>query len=255
MSAPEVLAATAAGLVLGRWVNLSIDRLPPPRQGDASATAPKLPVSFLDLVPLVSFAGLGRAASDASLWLRWRPPLVELITALMCGVIAYRYGLNLGAALLALYGAVFIHVALVDLEHTLILNVVVLPALVVGVIAFPFTPLAQDWGLGEAYIRSLGGAGLGFAVMVLVYGVSRGGMGAGDVKLAAFLGGALGFPLIIAGLLAGFMAGGLVGLALLALRLRGRRDAIPYGPALVAGATVALLAGPDIFDWYFSLFH
>jgi leader peptidase (prepilin peptidase)/N-methyltransferase len=256
MSAPEVLALGAIGLVLGRWVNLSIDRLPPPRQADASNPAPRRKVSFLDLVPLVSFAGLWRASPDAtSRWLRWRPPLVELITALMCGVIAYRYGLNLGAALLALYGATFIHLAVVDLEHTLILNVVVVPALVVGIVAFPFTPLAQDWGLGEAYLRSAAGTGLGFTIMLLVYVVSRGGMGAGDVKLAAFLGGALGFPLIIAGLLAGFMAGGLVGLALLALRLRGRRDAIPYGPALVAGATVALLAGPGIFDWYFSLFH
>ncbi|MSQ17800.1 MAG: hypothetical protein EXR54_09665 [Dehalococcoidia bacterium] len=107
----------------------------------------------------------------------------------------------------------------------------------------------------EAYLRSLGGAGLGFAVMLVVYGVSRGGLGAGDVKLAAFLGGILGFPTIIAGLLIGFMAGGLVGLPLLLLRLKGRRDTIPYGPSLVAGAAVALLAGPGIFDWYTALFR
>ncbi len=261
MSAPEVLAAAAAGLVLGRWVNLSIHRLPPRRQPESSPpleTSPRAPVSFMDLVPLVSFAALLEPAPNNRRcfhWPSWRPPLVEAITALLFGLVAYRYGLNLGAALVALYAAVLVHVAFVDLEHTLILNVVVLSALAVAVAAFPVTPLAQDWGIVEAYLRSLGGAGLGFAVMLLVYGVSRGGMGAGDVKLAAFLGGMLGFPTIIAGLLIGFMAGGLVALPLLLMRLKGRRDAIPYGPALVAGAAVALLAGPGIFHWYISLFR
>jgi leader peptidase (prepilin peptidase)/N-methyltransferase len=97
---------------------------------------------------------------------------------------------------------------------------------------------------------------MGFGVMLLVYGASLGrGLGLGDLKLAAFLGGVLGFPLIIAGLMIAFMAGGLVALALLALRLRGLKGAMPYGPALVAGATVALLAGRGIWPWYFSLFR
>ncbi|MSQ06219.1 MAG: hypothetical protein EXR46_03320 [Dehalococcoidia bacterium] len=110
------------GIVLGRWVNLSIDRLPPLHaEGEASSgPTSRPPLSFLDLAPLVSFAALLKPSPNTRRWLRCRPPLVEVITALLCGVVAYRYVLNLGAALL-------VHVAFVDLEHTLILNKVVFP--------------------------------------------------------------------------------------------------------------------------------
>jgi Flp pilus assembly protein protease CpaA len=110
------------------------------------------------------------------------------MTALVCGLIGYQYGLTLSAAVLIFYCALFIHLAFVDLEYSLILNKVVLPALPVVLVLFPFTPLGQSWDIGEAYLRSLGGLGLGFGIMLLVYLAARGGTGAGDVKLAALLG-------------------------------------------------------------------
>jgi leader peptidase (prepilin peptidase)/N-methyltransferase len=78
-------------------------------------------------------------------------------------------------------------------------------------------------------------------------------MGGGDVKLAAFLGAILGFPYIITGLLAGFIVGGVAGIALWLMGKRGRRDMVPYGPALAAGAVIHLLAGPGFYHWYLGL--
>jgi hypothetical protein len=54
------------------------------------------------------------------------------------------------------------------------LNKVVLPALPLSIALFPFSPLGQSWDIGEAYLRSLEGAGLGFGIMLLVYIASRG---------------------------------------------------------------------------------
>jgi prepilin signal peptidase PulO-like enzyme (type II secretory pathway) len=177
------------------------------------------------------------------------------MTALVCGLIGYQYGLTLSAAVLIFYCALFIHLAFVDLEHSLILNKVVLPALPAALALFPFSPLGQSWGLGEAYLRSLGGLGLGFGIMLLVYLAARGGTGAGDVKLAALLGAVLGFPQIAAGLPLGFIFGGLVGLTVLALRLKRRNDPIPFGPALIIGAALVLLGGSGVYDWYLDLFR
>jgi leader peptidase (prepilin peptidase)/N-methyltransferase len=174
---------------------------------------------------------------------------------LLCGAIAALHGLTPGAAVLVFYCALFIHLTFVDLEHSLILNKVVLPALPVALALFPFSPLGQGWGIGEAYWRSLSGAGVGFAIMLAIYIASRGGTGAGDVKLAALLGAILGFPQILAGLPMGFVLGGGAGILVLLMRVRGRKETIPFGPALVAGSALVLLLGPDSYVWYLDLFR
>lgn len=253
----ESIILGLTGLFLGRLLNLTIDRLPSTRAStEASLRCEgRHSIAFINLVPLIGY-----------LWRRgWCPSCrgkapvrwlaVEAMTVLVCGLIGYQYGLTLSAAVLIFYCALFIHLAFVDLEHSLILNRVVLPALPAALALFPFSPLGQSWGLGEAYLRSLGGLGLGFGIMLLVYLAARGGTGAGDVKLAALLGAMLGFPQIAAGLPLGFILGGLAGLTLLILRLKRRTDAIPFGPALIIGAATVLLGGAGIYDWYLDLFR
>jgi leader peptidase (prepilin peptidase)/N-methyltransferase len=132
-------------------------------------------------------------------------------------------------------------ITFIDLDHQLILNRITYPGIVIG-LAFA---LVQG-RLVPSALAAVGGAGL-ITVIVIA---SRGGMGIGDIKLAALLGAFLGWPGIAVALFAGFMIGGVVGLALLALRLRSRKDAIPFGPALAAGALVALFWGDAIVRWY-----
>ena len=118
---------------------------------------------------------------------------------------------------------------------------------------FPLTPQAQDWGIGEAYLRALAGSGLGFGMMLVIYLVTRGGTGAGDVKLAALLGAMLGFPQIVAGLALGYILGGITAVILLALRIKSRKDPIPFGPALVIGTALVVLGGTGVYSWYLNL--
>ena len=78
-------------------------------------------------------------------------------------------------------------------------------------------------------------------------------MGMGDVKLALVLGlflGWLGLGHVAAGLFLGFLAGAVIGAALLVTGRRTRRDHLPFAPFLAVGATVAVLAGRQLVDWY-----
>jgi leader peptidase (prepilin peptidase) / N-methyltransferase len=78
-------------------------------------------------------------------------------------------------------------------------------------------------------------------------------MGMGDVKMSFVLGlylGFLGWGELVLGFFAAFLLGALVGLALIALKLRSRKDAVPFGPFLAAGTVLAALWGDPILRWY-----
>jgi len=95
-------------------------------------------------------------------------------------------------------------------------------------------------GLAVA-LRAAAGAGIAGGLYLLVWLISRGGFGFGDVRFAPLLGAAAAadsWALLWLALLLGTVAGGLVGLVRLA---RGRRDPFPYAPAMLVGAYAACL--------------
>ena len=99
-------------------------------------------------------------------------------------------------------------------------------------------------------LEALYGAGAMLVIMLLLYFVSRGGMGEGDVKLAPALGIWLGLEQGLLCLLLAFVSGGIVGALLLLHRRGGLKQAIPFGPFLCAGAVVAYFWGIEIVTWY-----
>lgn len=103
-------------------------------------------------------------------------------------------------------------------------------------------------------LEALYGAGAMLVIMLLLYFVSRGGMGEGDVKLAPALGIWLGLEQGLLCLLLAFVSGGIVG-ALLLLCKRGKlKQAIPFGPFLCAAAVAAYFCGKEIITWYWRMF-
>jgi leader peptidase (prepilin peptidase)/N-methyltransferase len=79
-------------------------------------------------------------------------------------------------------------------------------------------------------------------------------MGEGDVKMAILIGLVTGFPLVLVALLMGVILGGLVAGVLLLLKIKKRKEAIPFGPFLSLTTITTLLWGSDILNWYLGLF-
>ncbi|MDD4335045.1 MAG: prepilin peptidase, partial [Desulfotomaculaceae bacterium] len=82
--------------------------------------------------------------------------------------------------------------------------------------------------------------------------VSRGGMGGGDIKLAAVIGVCLGWPNGIIAVLLGCLLAGLAGLLLIVLRVKSRKDLIPFGPFLATGTLIMFYSGSQINSWYIN---
>jgi leader peptidase (prepilin peptidase)/N-methyltransferase len=145
-------------------------------------------------------------------------------------------------ALATLFILFLIVILVIDLEHHRILNRLVYPGLALGLLTAPFVP--------HHYLLELLGGGLvGFGVLFLIASAYPGGMGMGDVKLAAFIGLMVGFPEILVALFLSFVAGGVAAASLMWGGLKGRRDPIPFGPFLAMGGIVFMLYGERIVTW------
>ncbi|WP_100497498.1 prepilin peptidase [Geodermatophilus chilensis] len=170
-----------------------------------------------------------------------RPPVIECGTALLTALTVLRSGLTWELAAFLLLAVAGVLLAVIDLQHRLLPNRVVLPALAAGA-ALLLVPALAD-GAWDALLRAVLGAAALFAVYLALALVSPGGLGMGDVKLAALLGlylGWLGWGAVLLGALAGFVVQALVALVLLATRRIGLRGELPFGPAMLAGAALVI---------------
>ncbi|MGB5924819.1 MAG: prepilin peptidase [Dehalococcoidia bacterium] len=244
------------GLVVGSFLNVCIDRLPqnksiayPPSHCEACEH--KLAVK--DLIPVFSYLRLRGRCRYCQVSIPRKLLWVEIATAVIFALLYWHYGLSAELGVMAFYGCLFIIIFVIDLEHGLILNKVVYPGMVVALLLalYPWPWLTQSIGMRVAY-AALGGA-IGFAIFLLIALVSRGGMGWGDVKLAALIGLATGFPMVFVAIIMAAILGGIVAVALLIARKRGRREMIPFGPFLAVAAMVTLLWGNNILSWYLGL--
>ena len=161
----------------------------------------------------------------------------------------WHHGLSLELGFSLLYASLFALIFIIDIEHQLILDKVVFPGMGLALALSPVYP-ALGANIAMRPISSIAGGAAGLVIMLLPFLISRGGMGLGDVKMAALVGLVTGFPKVFIALFLSIMAGGLVAVALLALGLAKRRQPIPFGPFLAAGAMAAVVWGAEIQNFY-----
>lgn len=166
-----------------------------------------------------------------------------LVTALACGVLAYGTGLRPELAVWLLTAPVFVLLALVDLTIHRLPDILTLPLAAATLLLLAAATLAP--AAAGSWTNALSGAlalgGLYFTLFV----ISPRSLGFGDVKLALALGAALGWygwRAVFIGTLAGQVLAAAVGLGLMALRKAHATTAIPYGPFLICGTLIGMLA-------------
>jgi leader peptidase (prepilin peptidase)/N-methyltransferase len=242
MNGLNIAGMALLGALVGSFLNVWADRMP---SGQSLIVPPshcpgcQRRLSAWEMVPIVSWLLLRGRCRTCGEPIPIRVLLVELLTAVLFGLVGWRYGIQPYSFLLLLYLSLLIVLSLIDLEHHLIPNQIVFPALLIAALASPLTPTAS---LSRLW---LGGA-LSFAVLWLIAILLPRGMGMGDVKLTAFIGLIVGFPTVIPMLLLSFILGGVVGAFLLLTGIKGRSDPVPFGPFLAAAGVVGLLYGDAI---------
>lgn len=244
MASPLLIAVAAIyGLVLGSFLNVVVHRVPRgmsvlrPRSHCPSCGAL---IRWFDNIPVLSWVLVRAKCRRCGVHISVRYPLVELASAGVVVAVVGRFGLSVAAAAALVLGALLLALALIDLEHFLLPDVLTLPGLGVGLV---FSFLGGLVGPRDAVIGAALGAALPYLVIVL-YRLVRGveGMGLGDVKLLAMIGAFLGWQGVLLTLCLGACAGALLGVGLIVAG-KGRADTeLPFGTFLCAAALVVLFA-------------
>jgi leader peptidase (prepilin peptidase)/N-methyltransferase len=243
----ELALAAVGGLLVGSFLNVVAYRLPrgeslvvPGSHCPGCGTA----IKPYDNVPVFGWLLLRGRCRACRQQISGRYPVVEATCAALALLVVLTkhsaHDLALGLTLVA----VLVPVTLIDLDHRIIPNKLMLPAAVAATVIGVVTRPA---GVPEQLIAAAAAGGF---LLLFALAYPR-GMGMGDVKLAAVLGLFLGRSVAVA-LLGGTLLGALVGVGIMARAgvQQGRKTAVPFGPFLALGGLLALFVGPAIVHWY-----
>lgn len=252
--------AGVIGLLIGSFLNVVVWRVP---RGESVVRPPSAcprchhAIRARDNVPVVSWLVLRGRCRDCGEPISARYPLVEAATGVLFAATAWLTGPAWILPGLLYLVAISVALALIDVDVKRLPDAIVLPSYPV---ALALLTLASwnpggdsDWG---ALLRAL----IGGVVLYLVYFVTvlvyPAGMGFGDVKLAGVLGlylGWFGWGALAVGWFSAFLLGGLFSVVLLVTGRAGRKTGIPFGPWMLAGAFVGIVAGEAVGQWYLGI--
>lgn len=202
-------------------------------------------------IPVVSYLFLGGKCSQCKAPISKRYPLVELACGLLSAFIAWHFGFGwqAGAMLVLTWG--LLAMSLIDADHQLLPDAIVLPLLWLGLIVNAF-------GLFTSLTDALWGAVAGYLALWCVFWLfklitGKEGMGYGDFKLLAMLGAWGGWQILPLTILLSSIVGAVLGLILLRLRNVETSTPIPFGPYLALAGWIALLWGDQITTSYLQI--
>ncbi len=272
-----VLCALLIGLLVGSFLNVVIYRLPKMMQRDWREQAREIlelpaetqPETFnlvlpnsqcphcaheikpWENIPVISYLFLRGKCASCKAPISLRYPLVELTCGLLSAYIAWHFGFTwqAGAMLVLTWG--LLAMSLIDADHQLLPDSLVLPLLWLGLIA-------NSFGLFTSLDVALWGAIAGYLSLWSVYWLfklvtGKEGMGYGDFKLLAMLGAWGGWQVLPLTILLSSIVGAVLGLIMLRLRNAETSTPIPFGPYLAIAGWIALLWGEQITASYLQI--
>jgi leader peptidase (prepilin peptidase)/N-methyltransferase len=242
------------GAIVGSFLNVCIFRVPK----EESIVTPgshcphcKTPIRFYDNIPLVSYLLLKGKCRHCNEPISFQYPLIEGLTAICSFVIIIKFGPSLNYLFYFSFVAALIVITVIDLYYQIIPDVISIPGIGVGLLGSLFFP-------GITFLDSLigvlvGGGSLFLVATLYQWFFKREGMGGGDVKLLAMIGGFLGWKSVILTILLSSFIGSIVGILVMIFKGKDFKTAIPFGPFLSIGAVISLFYGEFIIGWYFGL--
>ena len=257
------------GLTIGSFLNVVAYRVPAGLSVVRPASACPgcgAEIRSRDNVPVLGWLMLRGHCRDCDMKISPRYPIIEAFTGLAFVLVALGFvpaiasatsGLALASAIVTMVAflylaAISVVLAIIDIDVKRLPDPIVLPAYLVGSVLL--TVAALLGGNAAALLPAVIGGAAMFAFYGILWLVS-GGMGLGDVKLAGVLGiylGYLGWAQLAVGAAAAFVLGGVFGIVLLIARRSGRKSKIPFGPWMILGAWIGIVAGVPIATAYLN---
>ena len=268
-----VLAIVVLSLMVGSFLNVVIHRLPKVLEhewrGELAELNGQPPVSHppynlivprsqcpacehqisaFENIPIISYLALGGKCSACKAKISLRYPVVEALTGVLSGYIAWRYGMSWQTAAALFFAWSMIALAFIDLDTFYLPDNITLPLIWAGLLVNMARVFVD---LQSAVI----GAVAGYLLLWMVYWVykfatGKEGMGYGDFKLLAAIGAWLGWKMLPLVILLSSFVGAVVGISLIAFARHGRNVPIPFGPYLVLGGLTAMFWGDAIIKYY-----
>ncbi|MGM8366290.1 prepilin peptidase [Virgibacillus sp. W0181] len=239
-----------AGITLGSFFNVVGLRLP---QGETFTTdrsvcpACKKQLSWFELIPVLSYLVQRGRCRKCYKNISVIYPLIEGATGMLFAFSYQEIGLNLELIIVLFFVSMLMILFVSDITYMVIPNKVLLFFLPIFILLRYIKPLDPWWS-------SILGAVTGFVIIALVIVLSRGGMGAGDMKLFGVIGIVLGFSKVLFTFLFACMVGAIIGVGLLLLEKIERKQPIPFGPYIIFAAFVSYFYGDAIITWYMQMF-
>lgn len=255
MTAIRVLVAFVFGAIFGSFLTVVVHRVP---RGE-SVVRPRsrcpscgTPLRNVDNIPILSWVLLRGRCHGCGTSISPTYPVIELATGVLFGVLTIRFVDVWLVILMAPFAGILAALAVIDLRTKKIPNRIVYPGILISA---AYLVVASVAGAPVDLAR----AGIGFFAygggLLIVALIAPKGMGMGDVKLAAWIGlvlGSLGLVQVAVAAAAGILLGGVAAVVAL-IAGASRKQGIPYGPFLVAGALLALFLGARLADLYLNL--
>ena len=255
----------AIGLCVGSFLNVCILRIPEKtffKNARSVCPACGAVIPFYFNIPIVGFFALRGRAGCCGARLSWQYPIIELVTGVIFGAMYFKFPFA-GWALSQMvfdpsdfirYGHAVTFISLMLTMSVIDAKLMIIPdVLSLGMVALsPLVAMIHpDLEFSQSLIGTLAGAGVLYSVAWGYWLVRKQyGLGFGDVKLLAAIGGWLGWQAIFPTLFLGSVVGSIIAIAvMLVARQFSLQTRIPFGPYLAAGAVTHLIWGPEIFMW------
>lgn len=241
-------------LLAGSFLNVCIYRIP--REESIVFPGSHCPqcgtkLKPLELIPVLSYLALGGKCRTCGERISLRYPMVELSTAILVTLQFHLLGLGLPFLFFSLMTLILIVMTMIDYDHQIIPDGLTLILLVLGAL-YLLTVVIPNQGFAGLIPRGIGFL-LGGGLFLLIAVASGGGMGGGDIKLMAVLGIWFGWQQLLLLMMLSFISGAVISVGLLVLKIKGRKEAIPFGPFIALAAYLTSLFGNELILWYLNL--
>lgn len=236
------------GITLGSFFNVVGLRVPKkiPFANDRSfCRSCSKQLSWYELIPVLSFILQRGRCRNCQQKISPIYPAVELLTGLLFVLSFHKIGFELELITALLLISMLMIILVSDITYMLIPNKILLFFLPLFIMMRIIQPLEPWWS-------ALVGGGVAFLLLAIIILVSKGGMGAGDMKLFGLLGLVLGVGKVLLTFFLASLLGAVIGMLLMSFKVIERKQPIPFGPYIIAATIIAYFYGDLFIAWYLN---